>query len=93
MEYEIIHQPDQSLFKTIIDGRTAFAQYRIINDGFDIIHTIVPKPLEGKGIAAALVSAAYNYGASQGFHPLATCSYAAVWLKRHPDFHKKSDDK
>lgn len=85
MEYEIIHQPDQSLFKTIIDGRTAFAQYRIINDTFDIIHTIVPKPLEGQGIAAALMSAAYNYGISKGYKPIATCSYAAVWLKRHPN--------
>ena len=28
MDYEIIHQPEQHLFKTEVDGRTAFVQYR-----------------------------------------------------------------
>lgn len=28
MNYEIIHQPEQKLFKTEVDGRTAFVQYR-----------------------------------------------------------------
>ena len=26
MDYEIIHQPEQKLFKTEVDGRTAFVQ-------------------------------------------------------------------
>ena len=30
MEYEIIHQPEQNLFKTEVDGRTAFVQYRLL---------------------------------------------------------------
>ena len=40
MDYEIIHQPEQKLFKTEVDGRTAFVQYRLIGDSLDIIHTI-----------------------------------------------------
>ena len=56
MDYEIIHQPEQKLFKTEVDGRTAFVQYRLIGDSLDIIHTIVPQPIEGRGIAAALVN-------------------------------------
>ena len=46
MNYEIIHQPEQKLFKTEVDGRTAFVQYRLIGDSLDIIHTIVPQPIE-----------------------------------------------
>ena len=42
MDYEIIHQPEQHLFKTEVDGRTAFVQYRLLGDSLDIIHTIVP---------------------------------------------------
>lgn len=49
MNYEIIHQPEQKLFKTEVDGRTAFVQYRLIGDSLDIIHTIVPQPIEGRG--------------------------------------------
>ncbi len=50
MNYEIIHQPEQKLFKTEVDGRTAFVQYRLIGDSLDIIHTIVPQPIEGRGL-------------------------------------------
>ena len=35
MEYEIIHQPEQNLFKTEVDGRTAFVQYRLLGDSLD----------------------------------------------------------
>ena len=28
MDYEIIHQPEQKLFKTEVDGRTAFVRKR-----------------------------------------------------------------
>ena len=49
MDYEIIHQPEQKLFKTEVDGRTAFVQYRLIGDSLDIIHTIVPQPIEWRG--------------------------------------------
>ncbi len=85
MEYPITHQPENKIFKTTIDGRTAFVQYRLMNDNLDIIHTIVPKPLEGQGIAAALVKAAYDYALDNNLHPKATCSYAVKWLERHPE--------
>ncbi|MEG0453919.1 MAG: GNAT family N-acetyltransferase [Bacteroides sp.] len=76
MDYEITHQPEQSLFQTQVEGRTAFVQYRLIDGSLDIIHTIVPRPLEGKGIAAALVKAAYDYALAQGL--------TVKWLERHP---------
>lgn len=90
MDYEIIHQPEECLFKTVIDGRTAFAQYRIIDGSLDIIHTIVPKPLEGQGIAGALVKATYDYALAKGYLPKASCSYAVAWLKRHPEYIEKA---
>lgn len=91
MDYEIIHQPEQHLFKTEVDGRTAFVQYRLLGDSLDIIHTIVPRPIEGHGIAAALVKAAYDYAIANGMKPKATCSYAVKWLERHPELNGNSD--
>ena len=90
MEYKIEHQPEQKLFKTEVEGRTAFVQYRLLNEGLDIIHTIVPRPLEGQGIAAALVKAAYDYAVANGLKPKATCSYAVAWLQRHPEVTKEA---
>lgn len=90
MEYKIEHQPEQKLFKTEVEGRTAFVQYRLLNGGLDIIHTIVPRPLEEQGIAAALVKAAYDYAVANGLKPKATCSYAVAWLQRHPEVTKEA---
>ena len=90
MEYKIEHQPEQKLFKTEVEGRTAFVEYRLLNGGLDIIHTIVPRPLEGQGIAAALVKAAYDYAVANGLKPKATCSYAVAWLQRHPEVTKEA---
>ncbi|MDD3036672.1 GNAT family N-acetyltransferase [Bacteroides sp.] len=85
MDYKIIHQQEQKMFKTEVDGRTAFVQYRLLGNSLDIIHTIVPQPIEGRGIAAALVKAAYDYALRNGLKPKATCSYAVKWLERHPE--------
>ena len=50
MDYKITHQPEQKLFKTEVDGRTAFVEYRLLGDYLDIIHTIVPKPIKDGGL-------------------------------------------
>lgn len=89
MDYKITHQPEQHLFRTEVDGRTAFVEYRLIDDSLDIIHTIVPPPIEGRGIAAALVKATYEYAKENGLKPKATCWYAARWLERHPEMNAK----
>lgn len=91
MEYEIRHQPEQHLFSIQMDGLTAFVQYRLIGDSLYIIHTLVPQPLEGKGIAAALVKATYDFGLRNGWKPKATCSYAVKWLERHPEVNGNPD--
>lgn len=86
MEYTVNHYPEKNRFEVVEDGLTAYVEYRLRGDASDIIHTIVPKNLEGRGIAATLVETAYKYAKEQGLRPLATCSYAVVWLKRHPEF-------
>ena len=46
---EITHLPEDNLFKTVVDGYTAYVTY-IIRDGkLDIRHTIVPPEIGGRG--------------------------------------------
>ena len=84
MEYLINHHPEHNRFTTEADGYTAYVVFCLADGSLDILHTIVPPPLEGKGIAAALVKKAYEYAAEQGLTPKASCIYAARWLERHP---------
>lgn len=86
IQMNIEHYPERKRFQTVVDGITAYVTYTIEADALDIRHTIVPMEIEGRGIASALVRTAYDYARSQGLKPVATCSYAAVWLKRHPEY-------
>ena len=52
MEYTVNHYPEKHRFEVVEDGLTAYVEYRLRGDALDIIHTIVPKNLEGRGIAA-----------------------------------------
>jgi len=87
---KIEHDKERRIFQTVIDGVTVHVSYRLVDGGLDIRHTIVPEELGGRGIASALVKAAYDYALENGYKPVATCSYAVVWLKRHPEYNGKT---
>ncbi|NDV66744.1 GNAT family N-acetyltransferase [Bacteroides sp. 224] len=88
MNYEIKHFPDEHKFVTEVEGETATVVYKLFDKYLDIIYTYVPTSIGGRGVAAALVEAAYTYAKENGMVPQATCSYAVLWLRRHPEFLK-----
>lgn len=49
-------------------------------------HTLVPRELEGRGIAAALVEALIADARAQGFRIVPQCSYVAAKFARNPDW-------
>jgi Protein-tyrosine-phosphatase len=86
MNYYITHALDKKRFELELEGEYAYVEYELHDEGLDITHTVVPKSLEGRGIAGAMVKKAYDYALSEGLKPAATCSYAIVWLERHPEY-------
>lgn len=84
---EITHDIDNNKFLAKVDGYIAYVTYRINAGQLDIRHTIVPPEIGGRGIAAQLVKATYDYALQHHLQPIATCSYAVVWLQRHPEYH------
>jgi predicted GNAT family acetyltransferase len=49
-------------------------------------HTLVPRELEGRGIAARLVERLVADARAEGFKILPTCSYVVAAFKRHPEW-------
>ena len=86
MNLAIEHLPARGRFEVVVDGQTCVADYRLSNGVMTITHTGVPPQVGGRGIAAALMQAAFEHARSAGLkvHPL--CSYADVYLRRHPEF-------
>lgn len=84
----IQHSPELNRAWTEVDGNIAYVEYSIHDGQLDVLHTIVPKPIEGRGIASMLVKFIYDYAAGCGLRPAATCTYAKVWLQRHPEYER-----
>ena len=53
-------------------------------DAIDLQHTEVPRSDQGRGIADALVRAAFAYARDHELRVIPTCPYVKVWLRRHP---------
>jgi predicted GNAT family acetyltransferase len=51
----------------------------------DIERTFVDDSLAGKGVASALLDAAYDKIKNDGKKARATCSYAVKWFEKHED--------
>jgi uncharacterized protein len=79
------HNPAASRFEAVVDGLLCEASYRLDGQVMVMHHTGVPRALEGRGIAAQLVVAALAHARAQGWQVRPTCSYVAVYMKRHPE--------
>lgn len=79
----IIHNPENKTFYTECEGYTAYLEYSLNQNTLNILHTVVPAPLSGRGIASALVRHAYDYAMLHHLHIAATCSYAAAWMEKN----------
>jgi predicted GNAT family acetyltransferase len=81
-----IHEPDRERFCVSEDGELAAVDYRLRDGVMVITHTRVPKAIEGRGIAGALVRTALDFARAQGWRVRPACSYADAWMRRHPDY-------
>ena len=67
------------------DGVRAVLEYELAERVMSINHTRVPEAIGGRGIAAALTRAALDHARSAGWRVRPLCSYAAAYLRRHPE--------
>ena len=86
MSTDIQHDSAHKRFFTTVDGHQAYVEYERHGGVMTITHTIVPNEIGGRGIAAALVKAALEYARDHGLQVEPQCSYADVWMRRHPEF-------
>ena len=85
MKPPITHNSAASRFEATVDGRLCVAEYRLHGAVMTMTHTLVPPPLEGHGIAAALVAAALGHARAAGWRVRPACSYVARYMQRHRD--------
>lgn len=85
MELTIEHLPERGRFQAIVEGRACVCDYRLEGGVMQMTHTLVPPPLEGRGIAEQLVAAALRHARANGLKVNPICSYVRVYMRRHPE--------
>lgn len=69
------------------EGPDSEMTFTVRKDGALVVdHTGVPKALEGRGIAAALMDHAIEYVRIHGLKIAPQCSYVVAAFRRHPDW-------
>ncbi|MES2959477.1 MAG: GNAT family N-acetyltransferase [Pseudomonadota bacterium] len=82
---KVEHDLAGSRFMAHVAGQTCVADYHLAGTLMTMHHTYVPRPLEGHGIAAALVAEALAHARREGWRVQPTCSYVARYMQRHPE--------
>jgi hypothetical protein len=85
-QIQIIHNPAESRFETVIDNKLSKLDYLRDGKNFVIMHVGVHPALRGQGVAGKIVEAALEYARENSLRVLPMCSYAAAYIRRRPDY-------
>ena len=73
-------------FELDADGHMAFSTYERADGVLSILHTEVPKALEGRGIGSALIRGVLNAARADGLKVRTRCEFAKAYVDRHPEY-------
>ncbi|PZQ65790.1 MAG: N-acetyltransferase [Phenylobacterium zucineum] len=86
-DVQVINNTDTSRFEVSLDGETAFAEYRLVDHGIILPHTVVPESFEGKGVGSALAKTALGYARDHDLKVIPLCPFIAGYITKHPEWH------
>lgn len=86
MDFPVINNLAQQQFEVHAEGETAVLQYRFHENLIWLMHTEVPKTLEGKGIASVLARYGLEWARDNNKKVKVLCPFVAIYLKRHPEY-------
>ena len=86
MSNNVRDNTERSRFELGADGHVAFSNYKRTDGLLTILHTEVPKALEGHGIGSALIRGVLDIARSQGLKVRPLCPFAKAYMDRHPEY-------
>ena len=88
MTVAVTHNESRQRFEATVDGQLCVADYQLRHNVMWMTHTGVPSAVGGRGIAAELVRVALAWAEEKGYRVEPSCSYVAVYMRRHPETQK-----
>ena len=87
-EIPLTYNEDNSRFEFKVDEHLSLIDFKKKGNTIYLTHTEVPKELEGKGVAAAMVHKTLQYLEEHQLKLIPACSYVHAYLKRHPEWNR-----
>lgn len=75
----------RSRFELKVGDALAFADYQRDEQTLTILHVFSPPELRGSGVAGQLMQGIVERIRKEGLTLRPVCSYAEVWMARHPE--------
>lgn len=85
---QVTHRPQAQCFEAIVEGQRCVIEYQRHGQVVRLTHTSVPAALEGRGIAGQLVQAALTWADAEKLKVDPQCSYAAMYVQKHPQWQR-----
>ena len=82
---DVVHVPEKHRFELALDGEVAVLSYEQGDGDVTLLHTVVPRPMEGQGVGGRLAAAAVGWARDRDLEVVPVCSFVRSWLDRHPD--------
>lgn len=89
-EPDIILNEAENRFELHIDGHMAYEVFERFPGGIAYLHTIVPKELEGRGVASRLVRHILDYAQREGLKVRPDCPFVRAYIDKHPEYQGNS---
>jgi len=86
MSNNVRDNTERHRFELEADGQIAYSNYRLSNGVLTILHTEVPKTMEGRGIGSALARGLLDIARSQGLKVQPLCPFVRAFMDRHPEY-------
>lgn len=83
---DVRDNPEKHRFELEADGEVAFASYRRSGETVMILHTEVPRQLEGRGLGSRLVGGTLDLVRAEGLKVVPMCSFVRHFINTHPDY-------
>jgi predicted GNAT family acetyltransferase len=73
-------------FELDADGQTSVAYYKLADGVITFMHTEIPVPLQGRGIASRLIRGALDSARERGLKVVAKCQFVGSYIAKHPSY-------
>lgn len=83
---EVANNEQASRYEMQTEAGLAVLEYMRHGNRVALVHTEVPRALEGQGLGAQLVKAALDDSIAHGFRIVPMCAFVRAFIARHPEY-------